>query len=697
MVEVDAEPTHAAAAHEPVERRDRPPLPPRQLAIAALCLATGALAAKVVSAVLARVGHPAPTLDDAYIHLQYARAIAEGHPFRYQAGEPISTGATSFLWPLVLAPFHLLGVRGASLVWVAWAFGFTALAALAYEVAALTRPLAGRTSAIGAAAMTLSFGGLAWSAASGMEVVPFAWLLARALRRGADWAEADAAQRTWRRLRELIALAIVLPLARPEGALFALALGGVVLASPPPASWRRRVVVSTAFVASALLPQLLVFLLTGSPTSSTAEVKLLAFQPYLPARVGFVENVRLLFETLLDGEIWSAEFVPSGGRWVALGGLAACAFQTWSTRRWTRGALVLLLALGMLVPCAYATFLWNRLRYLWPFAPGWIVGLACLARVVGKAARAARLPGAATFPALIVGAFVGLFASKVGGVIDDVAQSASGIDRQQAQLGRWVDENLPREAIVGVNDTGAIAYFGRRRTFDVVGLTTPGEGRYWVAGAASRYEHYERLARVAPERLPTHFVVYPEWMACEPVLGRMLTEAVVRDATILGGQVMRAYEARWEVLGHGEAPWTPHVQTLDALDVADLESEAEHAYDLRGAREGEQRVEETVAPDGDRVVVDGARTNRTSDRFVLRPGGGTGVTRLVARVSAAAPTQLVASVGGAAAGARDIGPGEIVELSFDDVAAPPEASVEVRAEGAPFASYHYWLVRPQAP
>ena len=81
-----------------------------------------------------------------------------------------------------------LGARGDDIVWAAWILSFVALGALAGEAAILTRRLAGRTAAIGAAVMTLSCGGLVWCAASGMEVVPFAFCLARAARRSSEWA-----------------------------------------------------------------------------------------------------------------------------------------------------------------------------------------------------------------------------------------------------------------------------------------------------------------------------------------------------------------------------------------------------------------------------------------------------------------------------------------------------------------------------
>ena len=72
------------------------------------------------------------------------------------------------------------------------------------------------------------------------------------------------------------------------------------------------------------------------------------------------------------------------GAWVfALAGLGAVVVLGWRTRTPWRAAGVLLIALTMFAPCFYVTFLWNRLRYLWPFATGWLIGLACLARVVG--------------------------------------------------------------------------------------------------------------------------------------------------------------------------------------------------------------------------------------------------------------------------------------------------------------------------
>ncbi|MBV9946909.1 MAG: hypothetical protein JOZ69_08685 [Myxococcales bacterium] len=660
-------------------------------------LALVVLAREVFSAVVAKVGHAAAPLDDAYIHFQYARAIAEGHPLRFQAGEPISSGATSWLWPVLLAPFYAVGARGDAIVWPAWAFAFLALGGLAWEAAALTRGLAGRAAAIGAGAMVLSCGGLVWSAASGMEVVPFAWTIARAARRSAEWAEAGrGADRTPARAGELAALAWAAALFRPEGTVTAIFVAITLVVFAGRAERAARAAGALA-AAGAAAPFVLLWLLTGTARSSTAIVKLLPGNPYYAggALVAAVRaNVVLLAGTLLDGQIWSAEFLPGGGALLAFAGLAAVVWRGARTRSGWRAGAVLLLAATMFAPCAYVTFLWNRLRYLWPFASGWLVGLACLARTAGDLAGMLRPRWRAVTP-LACGVFVGLLASKLGWVMEDVSQSASGIDRQQVALGRWARENLPEGARIGVNDTGAIAYFGDRRTFDVVGLTTPEEARYWVAGPASRLEHYERLAATAPQRLPTHFIVYPEWMALDAVLGAPLHEATVTDATILGGRTMRAYEADWSALGSGERPWTRLEGALvDVLDVADLESEAAHAYELLGARDGEQVAREGHGPHGE-AVLDGGRSQRSRERFVahLRAGAP---ARLLVRMEGAPGTRLTILAGGEAVGqVDDFDPSDWVERRCELPArvASARTEIEVRAAGPPVTVYHYWFVQ----
>jgi hypothetical protein len=670
------------------------------LVLGPLGVGVALLAHRAIAGVLQRVGHPGAALDDAYIHFQYARALAEGHPLQFEAGAPVTSGCTSMLWPVLLAPFWALGARGEAILWPAWALSFAALGALAWEAFHLTERLAGRTAAVGAAAMTLSFSGFAWCAASGMEVVPFAWAIARTSRRAAQWAEGEPGPsgpggRSVGLAAELIALSWISALLRPEGAVTALFACVTLAVFSRSGSLQARCLGFFPAAAAIAVPVLL-WLVTGSPRSTTAVAKLLPGNPYYVGASlteAVVAHARLLVGSLLNGEAWSVEFLPHGGAPIALAGLGAiAALGIRAGARW-RAAALLLLALTMFAPCFYLTFLWNRLRYLWPFATGWIIGLACLARVIGDLLGSLGRRGHIA-TGIVCGTFAGLLGSKIEWALDDVAQSASGIDRQQVSLGLWAKGNLPAGARIGVNDTGAIAYFSDRKTFDIVGLTTNGEARYWVAGVASRFEHYERLHRSAPSELPTHFIVYPEWMALDTVLGEPLYEAVVTDSTILGGRTMRAYEADWSKLGTGEEPWSHTGDVVDSLDVADLESEAAHGYELLGAREGEQAVREDLSPAG-ALVVDGGRTRRTHESFIahLPPGSG---ARGIVRIEGPKGTlvRVLTNHTPADSFVLDDADGKWVERSFDVPAgaSSQRTRVELLAEHGSVSVFHYWFV-----
>jgi hypothetical protein len=661
-------------------------------------LVTFWLARLTTRTILAKTGEPAVPLDDAYIHFQYARALAEGRFFAFQPGEGYTSGATSLLWPAMLAPFYLLGLRDTAIIWAAWLWGWLFLGLLAVEVKRLAAPLVGDLGGVGAAGITLLFGGYTWFAASGMEVSPLAYTLALSARLGAAWAERPE-ERTPALRNRLLAVAILGPLVRPEGMVASALVLAVLLAFAPSGSSTQVEKIRTrswALLAllGPLLPPLINRLLTGHFSTTTTQVKWMGLNPYYggPNFWGSTRgNLDTFFKFLLDGREWSAIFIPAGSFPVAMGALAAILYAGARTGRWARAALVLALAAGMALPTTYLSFLWNRLRYLWPFAFAWAIGLACLGRAVADLAATIR-PRYAVAGLLLTGAMGGMLGHHLPWTMDDVAQSASAIHRQQVHLGRWARERLPAGSRIGVNDTGAIAYFSGHKVFDVVGLTTPREARYWVAGPGSRYEHYERLHRQDPAQLPTHFIVYPHWMACDAVLGRELHRATVTDQSILGGATMVVHEARYDRLHRGDRPEKPVAgRLLDEVDVADLESEEEHGYDVRvgGGTEADNLVRSTITDLGEERN-DGGRGKRARDQFRMKTPAGAGV--LVARWGAPSGAELSVRVGGREVGKIEVEPDSWVEHEIPVRGPGGEAQVEViPVDGRPFTSMHYWM------
>ena len=619
-------------------------------------------------------GHLGAPLDDSYIHFQFARGFAHFRPFEYAPGLPRVPGATSLLWPALLTPAIWLGAGGNGLVALTWVLGFGGLFGQACETYLASRRFLSQPLAFAAGLLVLAFSANTWFAASAMEVVPLGFVLLRCARRSAEFLEG---QRSEARRRELLLLAYAAALLRPEGALGALCVGIALLGSGK----AQRLPALLAAAAPLCVP-LVNLAFTGSPTQTTTLAKWLPTNPYYRDHLlsAVRDNLQLFYGTLLNGEKWSWTFIPEGYRLVALACLPALWLAAERRRARPHAAFLCAVGLGMLLPTTYETFLVNRLRYLWPFSGPWLLGLAALGELL--AAALARLQRRLALLGLALPALAGWGFAKLAPIsLGDLAQSAAAIDAQQVSLGRWAAEHLPPAAKLGVNDAGAITFYSGRPTFDVVGLTTRGEARYWVAGAGSRFEHYERLPRA---ELPTHFIVYPEWFGIPSLLGPYLTQRRVEGATILGGPVMVAYQADYASLGSG-AQSALDLGTrpeLDELDVADLESEAAHDYQLGSATAQENVVESW----GRRA--DGGRTQRSREAFRLQlePDG-----LLVLRLSATASTRLTLQVAGRTVAAVQAEPGAFQELAL----ALPHALAAGRQDvslssNPPLTLLHYW-------
>lgn len=675
-----------------LERIQRGPAP--FLAVLAVSAALGCVA---VSGILERAGRPALPLDDAFIHLHYAQRLGEGAFFAYSPGDAYTTGATAPLWPVVLAPFSFF-LPDLAFIYAPWLLGTLAHAGLAYEAGKLAAGLGGRLAGLVAACLCLGFGAFAWFAWSGMETIPLAWALLATARLASERLETPRGGSTRLATALLIGLGLAAPLLRPEGALASLIAAIALYFRPIRAARGARFGALLPLVGPLVVP-LVNLALAGHVASSTTTVKWLVGNPYYRGDVllsAILGNLRLLFTSVLDGGAWTAVFLPEGSLPVLLLGLAATLILGLRERRLPRALFVLAIAAATLAPTTYLSFLWNRVRYVWPFAGAWMVAVACLAALVGQLAARRHRALVLLTPALGALALAALV-DKLDWTLADLAQSAYAIDAQQVSLGEWARDELPEDARIGVNDTGAIAYMSGRRTFDVVGLTTEGQARAWVAGAGSRFEGYEHMPR---EALPTHFIVYPEWMACAPVLGALLTERVVTDQSILGGVRMAAFEADWSLLGTGEAPAvdTQGKRQLDALDVSDLGSEAAHAYDAGlGAQDTLNVAVMGLAPrdPGDltrgETIADGGRTGRTVERFVLHVPAGVPF-ELIARLSANEPGVVGVDLDGRPVATLALAaPGWAEHRIAMPATHGDTIAVVLRSlDGTPFGAFHYW-------
>ena len=412
-------------------------------------------------------------LDDSWIHLHFARNIAEGAGFVYNPGLPVA-GSTAPVWTLLLAgAIALLGpsLLAAKALGVAAALGAAVLtrhAAVAWGAPPLT--------ALGASVALAWSGPLVWGALSGMEVTLAAALVAAALL-------AHARDRTaWSAFAAALAV-----LARPESLL----LVPLLLVARPVDI--RRLAVFTLITTAVLTPAVWFNVVTvGSPVPATAAAKVEG------GLLGWLAGVHEPWRQMLIGRPW--EFTRAWLSWLAtINWLLPLAlvpglWVAWRKHGRALGLMTLALAahpLGMAWLAPYRDPAFQEGRYSIQLLP-----LAFLLVAVGLGALPWRR---VTTVALLVLALVPL-----GGAAGRYAWGVQNINAMQVHLGQWVNVNLPPTSRIALNDIGAIAYFSRRSVIDLMGLVTPDIIPYRRQGEPG-------VIRYVAERCPDYVIVFPTW------------------------------------------------------------------------------------------------------------------------------------------------------------------------------------------
>jgi hypothetical protein len=395
-------------------------------------------------------------LDDAWIHLVYARSLAALHGFSFNPGQ-LETGSSSPLWAVLLVPAS----------WAARIFGFSVVIP-----AKVTSVLVAVGTSLGAARLvrSLKFGlaaelaaglaiaadpALAFAQVSGMEV-----MLAGGL---ALWTLAELARE---RLGSAAFLAALAPLARPEMAL--LTLLALVLIEwrmqQARASTRARLLMlapTAAFVGGWMLHCLLV---SGYPLPSTFYAKFASRQAY------FARNLQTIFTQVVPSWPWFAR-----GTGLVLWGTGAIVLF----RRGLVAGLVAVFPVLFLLAVAASQlmtepwpFYWQR--YLLPAHALLLVTLALGGTVAVAWAwrgrqRAWALAYAIGVAALVLGSLLGLPADLRKSA-DLFAWNCQNIEELNVAMAKWLRDNTPMDETIAVTDAGAARYFADRRIVDLVGL-----------------------------------------------------------------------------------------------------------------------------------------------------------------------------------------------------------------------------------
>lgn len=406
----------------------------------------------LASALHFRLGFP---LDDSWIHQTYARNLALHGEWSFIPGKP-SAGSTSPLWTFLLSLGFLLHL--APYFWT-YLLGMLCLIGVSALVEFAVRRLLPfyRPVLPWAGLLTVLEWRMVWMASSGMETLLHALVLTAV-------AVAALNERpSFLRCGLLSGLAVWI---RPDGVTLFPFLVLLALLWPLPFRERTRQVLNLTLGFAPLFGLYLFFnlLLDGHPWPNTFYAKQAEYlawqqQPILE-RLGFYlfqwlhGATVLLFPAVLF--FFFRLFRGSSGplpAWLRLPNLVLLAW--WG--------MFFIIYLQRLPPYQHG-------RYIMPLLPLFllwgIMGLMLVTREARAFWRRVGVPAWQLSLGLLAVIYL-LFGARA------YAQEVAFIEREMVDTARWVQANLPAQAVIAAHDIGALGYFDTHPLVDLAGLISP--------------------------------------------------------------------------------------------------------------------------------------------------------------------------------------------------------------------------------
>lgn len=421
----------------------------------------------------ALVGLP---LDDAWIHLVYARSFAESGQFAYNPGIP-EAGMSSMFWVVLLGGLYkLLIPLGVSPQWCAKVLSLFFVVTTCVVAYRLVLKLGlGRCWALAAGLLVACEPNVAFAAVGGMEAPLMSFLILSAI--------ASVWSHRYTLAGLLLGLALI---TRPEGVIAVALVGGVPILQEYFRRDRLTLVARGELVRAAqvLLPALVLggawllynMVVTGHFLPNTFYVKNAGLGPLNWANLWAVLQGYLGQLALFKGLMA-----------VAGGGLLAVATHwLWTTRSFPQ--LASLIALPLVQVYAFSiTVLAYTSSTPWSFYLrrylDFIVPLLVVAVVVGAAIawrRVAQSKSRAIIlaaPIIAVGV-IALAGTSLVGVHRYLAEQYSwmteAVQEVNVDMGKWLAANLPADAVIATTEAGGTRFFAAEGqvVIDLYGLNT---------------------------------------------------------------------------------------------------------------------------------------------------------------------------------------------------------------------------------
>ena len=599
-------------------------------------------------------GHFVPQVVDLYVVCQYARAMAEGHPFHYNPGEPASTGATSVLHTAILALAHALGARGEGLVALAVGAG-AALYLGSLIVARRIGLLLGGEREGRLAAVLVALGGpVVWGFLYGSDIALFMflalWLFERWLRawRSGDWSGFAVA-------------GSLLALARPEGLPIGLLLGlaslGAGAAGRSRPGWRAWPPAVMGFLLLVLQRWLTGFWLGTSVTDKS----LLANYTLSDALALVAEYAVDIIRGLLLGFYpsqsplgfargWAPFFFPPLALFlILLAGAQLPEPLRRPVRMWLAMVAIVFAIVG---PNVFMGVHFNR-YLMWAFPTLLVltaVGLGLATRLLAR--------GDATLDSTLfhtaAGLFIllGLFSTLRFGAL--YGEMAGEVYRRDVTTAEWITHNLP-PGVAMANVATSIEYLTGHRNTNLHGVTSPA---FFGNHTAEREAGvFEALGRLPVSERPPYLITTSSFQEGSALMRELVAGPPLHQSFTLGDELL-IFRMRYDFVGKNGRIFLPEtlravgdLKETDRLNICDSRDEADHGYrfssHLGNIRlHGTVRIDAYALPGGSEVVADAGRAILGEESFRIATQRGRDLVVVMRTASAVQAASMRASGSG---------------------------------------------------
>ncbi|HET6595080.1 MAG TPA: hypothetical protein VFG81_05630 [Anaerolineales bacterium] len=397
----------------------------------------------IVSLATYDLGFP---LDDAWIHLTYARNLAEHREWAFRLGER-SAGSTSPLWTALLSIGFLIGL--APYIWTYLA-GWVVLTLLAVCAENLVRKLVViyRSQIPWAGLFFIFAWHLTWSAVSGMETLLHGLVILAVL------GTLMSGSRRYLTLGLLTGLSVWV---RPDGLTLLGPIFFVALCSEK--TWHRRgeaIWMTLIGFGSLVLPYVLFNLaLSGHAMPNTFYAKQAEYGVFWESKP-FLERVSAYLAPILASPFLA--LIPGAVIWLVK-----------RIRLWDWGVLASLLwVLGYIVIYFVSLPAYQHARYVIPALPViYLWGILGFFEIALSPQTNRRFVFAwQTMTIILCLAFTFLGANQN-------AKDVLWVENEMVATAKWVNRNLPADARLAVHDIGALGFYAQNPIVDMAGLITP--------------------------------------------------------------------------------------------------------------------------------------------------------------------------------------------------------------------------------